>query len=194
TSDRPYRRAMTEEAALAIIRERRGTMYDPRVVDTFERAYRDIEVGEADTPEHREVLRRITSSRSGGPEPTAAPVPAAAPNAPPPPAAAGPIPASNHVLAFVSLSRIASGEGSVADVLALSSNLIGDIMPEATGAWYLPDAGRTDLAVQDPFGPAAQVLRGMSVSVGQRLTGWVAASRQSIVNSDAALDLESVAE
>src|ERR671932_2056947 len=32
TSDRPYRRRMSDEAALQILRERRGTMYDPLVV------------------------------------------------------------------------------------------------------------------------------------------------------------------
>src|SRR4029077_6576636 len=36
TSDRPYRAAMKDAEALAIIRERRGTMYDPAVVDMFE--------------------------------------------------------------------------------------------------------------------------------------------------------------
>ena len=35
TSDRPYRRAMTEQAALKIIVDRRGQMYDPVVVDAF---------------------------------------------------------------------------------------------------------------------------------------------------------------
>ena len=34
----------------------------------------------------------------------------------------------------------------------------------------------------------------MSVAVGERLTGWVAANHQSIVNSDAALDLGPKAE
>ncbi|HEV3059509.1 MAG TPA: HD domain-containing phosphohydrolase [Vicinamibacterales bacterium] len=189
TSDRPYRRAMTEEAALNILRERSGTMYDPRVVDTFVAIHRDIEVGEADTPEHRAVLRKITSSRS------APPAPADAAGAPASPAAAGAaVAASNDVLAFVSLARIASGDGSVADVLALSSSLIADILPTATGAWYLPDAGRTDLTVSEAFGPAAHVLRGTTIGMGQRLTGWVAASRQAIVNSDAALDLEALAE
>ena len=33
---------MTDDEALAIIRARRGTMYDPAVVDTFERVCRDI--------------------------------------------------------------------------------------------------------------------------------------------------------
>jgi putative nucleotidyltransferase with HDIG domain len=35
TSDRPYRRALSPLAAVALIQERRGTMYDPSVVDAF---------------------------------------------------------------------------------------------------------------------------------------------------------------
>ena len=35
TSDRPYRSRMTTEVAVAILLERRGTMYDPAIVDAF---------------------------------------------------------------------------------------------------------------------------------------------------------------
>jgi putative nucleotidyltransferase with HDIG domain len=35
TSDRPYRRALTDVEALDILMQRRGSMYDPLVVDTF---------------------------------------------------------------------------------------------------------------------------------------------------------------
>src|SRR5205823_6743364 len=42
TSDRPYRRRMTDEQALTILCDRRGTMYDPLVVDTFTENYRQI--------------------------------------------------------------------------------------------------------------------------------------------------------
>jgi GAF domain-containing protein len=41
----------------------------------------------------------------------------------------------------------------------------------------------------DAFGPAAATLAGFSLAIGDRLTGWVAASRQPILNSDASLDL-----
>jgi len=37
TSDRPYRRALSHGCALAMIHERRGTMYDPTVTDAFMR-------------------------------------------------------------------------------------------------------------------------------------------------------------
>ena len=43
-SDRPYRPAMSAAAAVEIIRERRGTMYDPRVVDMFLQIYQDIPI------------------------------------------------------------------------------------------------------------------------------------------------------
>jgi putative nucleotidyltransferase with HDIG domain len=35
TSDRPYRRRMPVHEAIHVLRSRRGTMYDPRLVDTF---------------------------------------------------------------------------------------------------------------------------------------------------------------
>ena len=35
TSDRPYRRRMTDEAAITLLTRGRGTQFDPRVVDTF---------------------------------------------------------------------------------------------------------------------------------------------------------------
>jgi putative nucleotidyltransferase with HDIG domain len=35
TSDRPYRRALSTEAALDILRERSGSMYNPHIVETF---------------------------------------------------------------------------------------------------------------------------------------------------------------
>ena len=175
TSDRPYRRRMTDVDAIAILRERQGKMYDPDVVDTFVRVYRDIEVI-SDAPEHREVMQRVTQSRQddGAADEVA---PELAANAP------------GSLLAFVSLSRLASGEADAADVFALGSRLLVDIVPGATGAWYVPDPARDRLVVADVFGPAASALRNITVPVGERLTGWVAANRQCIANSDAALDL-----
>jgi putative nucleotidyltransferase with HDIG domain len=178
TSDRPYRRRMTEEAALGILRERRGRMYDPDVVDTFIAVYQSIVVDLPDMPEHRQALKRISESQSqsrSGLE-VSQPAQAAA--------------ATGNVLAFVSLSRLAKGEVTVADVLALSSNLIRDIVPGATGAWYLADESSDRLTVVDSFGPAAGSLAGATIGIGDRLSGWVAATRQAVFDSDAALDFD----
>ena len=171
---------MTDDAALAILRERSGRMYDPQVVAKFIEIYRDVVVT-SDAPEQRHVLARITRSRQAR---VAAPAPSAAPAAAPASAAA-----SNDVLAFVSIARLAAGEAALSDVLSLASNLVSHIVPSATGGWYVPDARGVVVAV-DAFGPFAEMIRGSVVQVGERLTGWVAANRQAIVNSDAALDLD----
>jgi len=176
TSDRPYRAALTDEAAVEILRSRRATMYDPRVVDTFIAIRREVALADATPRQHHEALERISHSRVVPPEPAAA-------------APAGGSPASDGVLAFVSLARVASGDVALADVLALASSLLRDLVPGATAAWYILDAAHDRLAVVDAVGPAAAALRGMTVGVGDRLTGWVAANRQVIVNSDASLDL-----
>jgi putative nucleotidyltransferase with HDIG domain len=175
-SDRPYRSALSDEAAIDILGSRRGTMYDPRVVDTFIAIRRDVALADLTPRQHHEALQKISQSRVTPPEPAA------------PPSAAG-SPASDEVLAFVSLARVASGEVSVGDVLALASTLLRDLVPGATAAWYILDAAHDRLTVSDAVGPAAAAVRGLSVRVGDRLTGWVAANRQVIVNSDAALDL-----
>jgi GAF domain-containing protein len=142
--------------------------------------YRDIDVV-VDAPEHREVMQRVTQSRQDDTATHELP-PDAAGNAP------------SSLLAFVSLSRVASGDAGMADVFALGSRLLADVVPGASGAWYVPDAARDRLVVADSFGPAATALRGVSMTIGDRLTGWVAANRQSIVNSEAALDLGPSAE
>jgi putative nucleotidyltransferase with HDIG domain len=177
TSDRPYRRALTDKAAIDILMERRGRMYDPRVVDMFIAIYRTIEVG---TTEHAEqVLQVLAQSKK-----EAAPLPALPVQA---------LQVSSHadddVLAFVSLARLASGAGTLADMLSLATKLVKDLSPNVSGAWYVLNDDAAHVSAVDAFGPWASALRGRSIRVGDRLTGWVAASRQLILNSDAALDL-----
>src|SRR4029450_8812251 len=45
TSDRPYRPALSDDEAVKILMQRRGTMYDPMVVDTFVRIRKELIAG-----------------------------------------------------------------------------------------------------------------------------------------------------
>ena len=45
TSDRPYRRALSHGSAIAMIHERRGTMYDPDLVEAFLRIVQRLRSG-----------------------------------------------------------------------------------------------------------------------------------------------------
>jgi putative nucleotidyltransferase with HDIG domain len=174
TSDRPYRRRLADEDAVAILQERRGTMYDPRIVDAFISMYRDVAVEQEETPEQREVLQRISATRREDVPIAVAPTPEAM---------------THDLLSFVSLARIASGDHSLIDALGLASTLVGGMLPGVTGAWYVPDESADGLVVADTFGPHAAMLVGRTVGMGERLTGWVAAKRQPILDADAALDL-----
>ncbi len=181
TSDRPYRKRMTETAALDILRERSGSMYDPHVVTTFIEIYKSIPIAPPDAIAGHQVPQRIHQSRLEDDRPRKD-------------VAAIDDAASTNLLAFVSLARAFTGEASVDDVLALGSALLADVMPGSTGAWFLPDAEHDRLVVAHAFGPAAAALRVTTVPIGERLSGWVAVRRQPIINSDASLDLGTAVE
>jgi len=178
TSDRPYRRRLTDQAAIDILLERRGRMYDPRVVDMFISIYRTIELPDSGQTAEHEALAQISRSRQTRLAP-ASPVQAAVAGSP----------AGDELLAFVSLARLASGVGSLGDLLALSTRLVRDLTPDASGAWYILSEDADRLVALEAFGPAGDALEGLTIRVGERLTGWVAANRQLIVNSDPALDV-----
>ena len=175
TSDRPYRSALSDEAAFDILRARRGNMYEPLVVDTFIRVHRELVAHMASFPPH-DALKQITRSVAG-------PVPV-------PPAivmtAEG---VSDDILAFVSLARVASGAAPLDDVLSLASALMRDLAPKATIGWYVVDDGNAYVTLRHASGPSARQLTGAALRLGEGVSGWVAANRQVMINSEASLDL-----
>ena len=178
TSDRPYRPALSDGDAMKIVLERRGTMYDPQVVDTFVRVYKAIAAEVMEPAPHQEALSKIGRSVS-------------VPHVPPPSVAATDIrtDAPDDLLAIVSLSRVLGGEATFGDAAALATAHFTRILPDTTCAFYVHDPASGHLVARYVTGEHAAALRGMSMPIGERLSGWVAACRQTIANSDAALDL-----
>lgn len=182
TSDRPYRPAMTNEQAIAIIVERRGTMYDPEVVDTFVRVHRSIAPDRVAQPELQEAIRQI--SRSVKPEPTRVQAPAIVEMAELP----------NELLAVMSLSRLVSGSATVGDVGLLTWTHLQRVVPASSCVFFAASSRGDQIAARFASGEGAAFLKTLSMGMGQRLSGWVAANRQVIVNSDARLDFGSETE
>src|SRR5687767_2451563 len=175
TSDRPYRSALSTEAAFDILRARRGTMYEPLVVDTFIRIHRDLAEHMASFPAH-DALRQISHSVASVP-PSPVPVVVA------------PDGVSDDILAFVSVARLASGNASMGDVLSLASGLVRELAPKSTIGWYVIDEASGYLMLRHVSGRAAGQLNGTALRVGEGVSGWVAANRQVMINSEASLDL-----
>jgi putative nucleotidyltransferase with HDIG domain len=176
TSDRPYRRRMTDEQALKIITERRGKMYDPLVVDTFVATYQRVMPAAEEAP--HPVVRAIGDARANEKRERARELPAPA---------GGDV--TDGLLAVTSLSRALMGEAGVADVGALIWMIVRQVLPCQAMALFLPDERTDQIDIRFAAGPNAQALRGISRPSGSGIAGWVAVNRRAAVNADAALDL-----
>jgi len=189
TSDRPYRRRMTEEAATAILRERSGKMYDPLVVDTFLALRRDIMPPQEESTGSPAAAVRSRLAAVGHPQ---APVPA-----PPPTLAAStsmmaPPKHAEDLLAFSSLSRALSSEGSLSDTLALVWTHLRRLVPASMAGFYSVDAiGSVVLRHACGVGPPG--LPGLTITAGHGVSGWVASNRRVMMNAEAVLDLDELA-
>jgi putative nucleotidyltransferase with HDIG domain len=167
TSDRPYRPRMDDEAALRVIAERKGTMYDPRVVDAFF-AFQGVEV-------------------------RAAPAAVKAPDGPQAPHAAegaASISGDSELQAFFRLGRALDRTG-VTEAIAIVRSHLAPHLPEATMVVYASDASVDAIVVVAESGARGSGLQtGEAVPIGDRLSGWVAATGESVMNSDARLDFD----
>jgi len=184
TSDRPYRPRLSDADALRILSERRGTMYDPLVVDTFARVYRDIAPSEQDEASVGEgglsaITRGALSHFDGGIEDTCRLDDISA--------------STEEMLLLYELARSLSGRLDVADAADIISKHLRRLVPATTCVFFLYDTQADDLVAAHAAGENASHFSEIRIEMGQRLSGWVAANRQTIVNSDPMLDLGEVA-
>jgi putative nucleotidyltransferase with HDIG domain len=168
TSDRPYRPRMEDKDALQILQDRRGTMYDPQVVDTF---------------------FALHGSEK-------APVAAAAPESLPrmqamAVAAESPIETGDALLlAFCELGRALAAPTSFAHVGDMIWTHLQAHVPASAFVLFEHDTRSDTLVATFEAGPVAPGVGGTRIAVGERLSGWVAATGEAIMNSDARLDFD----
>ena len=176
TSDRPYRRRMTDAQALAIVRERRGVMYDPAVVDAFMADYTRIMPAYDDTP--HPASRVIGDARAQDrvlPEAEVLPALDAG--------------VADGLLAVTSLSRAISGDAGVADVGALLWSILKQVLPCEAMAILVPDVHSDQVVARYATGDHAARLRTIRCANGAGVVGWVAVTLKPAVNADPAFDL-----
>ena len=177
TSDRPYRPRLSDDDALDILRQRRGTMYDPLIVDAFLSMHASestrSSIGEA--PNH--VLKTINDA---GKTLTLTPQSSTL----------GQITASSdEMLSVYQLAEALAGRTQLEEIGDIISNHLRRVIPSSLCVIYLYDATKDELEARYTAGHAAGLICGLRITLGQRLSGWVAANRQTILNSDAVLDL-----
>jgi GAF domain-containing protein len=165
---------MTDAEALQILTDRRGTMYDPRVVDTF---FGMHEGGMATAPA-MPMMPRV-----------AAPPPARH-SALQTPLRTGDEQGGEDLQTFFDLGRALGPDPSPGALGETIWTHLKGRLPAATFVLYAYDQADDSIVAVFKAGEEQGPLRTTRIPLGDRLSGWVAATGQMVVNSDARLDLE----
>jgi diguanylate cyclase (GGDEF)-like protein/putative nucleotidyltransferase with HDIG domain len=178
TSDRPYRPRLSDREALSILEDRRGEMYDPVIVDTFRKLHGQGGFKIASTMD--EPGFATITGLSNRTEPL---LPRQATRL-------EDIAASGEeMLALFELARGLNKPMNVSDVGDVVIRHLRRIVPAGLSVLYIYDIGSDELVCAYASGDHADLVSGLRIPLGQRLTGWVGANRQTIRNSDPILDL-----
>jgi len=179
TSDRPYRPRLSDEEATRILLERRGTMYDPVIIDTFLQVQERLSA-EAVTPRTTSDLELI-----GLTGPSAHRVPRQAPAERLQDIAAS----TEEMLVLYDLAQNLMGRLELGDAADMIAKHLRRIVPASTCVFFLYDMDKDELVASHASGESASHFADLRIPRGQRLSGWVAANKQTIINSDPVLDL-----
>ncbi len=172
TSDRPYRPRLDDRDALQILTDRRGTMYDPTVVDAF------FKLHASEESETEKLPERPAS---------AAPVD---PHGPTAPALAEVVDDSPAFETAYDLGRALIESDSAAEVGEAIWTYLRRHVPASAFVLFAYDAATDSISAVHTSGEGLVEGARTRITLGERLSGWVAATRQSILNSDARLDFD----
>lgn len=168
TSDRPYRPRLKTEQALSIIMQRRGTMYDPLVVDTFVATLAELETSAEDIGPASPTLQQIAELNASQPfRPEENP------------------PALREDFAVPALSsplRASDVAPMVLGLITPSTTILG-------GALFMVDDRSTALRAVSIAGSVAHSYLGTCTEVGDRVIGWALSTRSIVSNATVELEL-----
>jgi GGDEF domain-containing protein len=152
-------------------------MYDPLIVDTFIKLHGRLlsSVSSPSTP--TTMLSAITqgsavavsATQDAGLEDIAA--------------------STEESLLLYELNRDLAVRPSLSDLIPVLSRHLRRLMPATTIVIYVYNSDTDELVLAAADGEHAAHLGGLRIPRGQRLSGWVAANKQTILNSDPTLDL-----
>jgi putative nucleotidyltransferase with HDIG domain len=162
TSDRPYRPRLSDQEAVRILLQRRGSMYDPLVVDTFIAAKDEL------------VASAMSDEREGSIEEAVTPIidkgqtPALVPN----------------------VLRAVHGDTALRETIATVLTEVRARTDSTLAVFFLRNVEQDEVVCVSAWNATGQVSLDFRVPVGARVSGWVAANGRRIVNADAQLDIQ----
>jgi putative nucleotidyltransferase with HDIG domain len=178
---RPYRRALSHDQAMAILRERSGTMYDPAVVAVFESledqlracSFQDAALGLVP------VMPPTTDPTPAHPEDGVAPLPLELRLS------------ATHTLAQL-LERLSDlpPDAGVETTCGLVSQHLLRLAPASLVVFFRRDDATDEIAAAYASGFGEALMRPVRMPLGHKVSGWVAVNNRSVINADCTLDVD----
>jgi diguanylate cyclase (GGDEF)-like protein len=185
TSDRPYHRAMTHDAALGLLQQEAGKALDPAVVQMFIKnlAHLADEAESLDVLPGRGLSFEVASERgrpSVGVQPESKGTTVFEDIAH----------AHREIYALYEIAQTMGTSLGVSDTMALIASKLSSLVPFTACSLFLYDEEGETLRCRFATGTEAEVIGSMTVRSGQGLTGWVARNRRPLVNARPSADFE----
>jgi putative nucleotidyltransferase with HDIG domain len=184
--DRQYRKGLTRDEAINLIMQGSGTQYDPRVVGMFIThlpefeaeilAHKDVPAptfGIEQMEELSEAARSVAPAAGLAEDEEASHTPAN----------------TRQLRAMYVLTQAVNGARGREEILATFTEKLRDLVPydTCTVTLAVPETG--DNVVMRAAGEYGAALVGRKITLGEGVTGWTIANRQSFCNTDPKLDL-----
>jgi diguanylate cyclase (GGDEF)-like protein/putative nucleotidyltransferase with HDIG domain len=186
TSDRPYHKAMTPEAALALLQQEAGRALDPAVVQMFVKMSKEMEAA-ADTIETATPRRLSLEPTNERGRPAVGFQPEATKSST---VFEDIALAHREIYALYEIAQTMGTSLGVADTMALISSKLSNLVPFSACALFLFDEEADTLRCRFATGVEADAIGTMTVRAGQGLAGWVARNRRPLVNARPSAEFE----
>jgi diguanylate cyclase (GGDEF)-like protein/putative nucleotidyltransferase with HDIG domain len=186
TSDRPYHKAISAEAAEALVREESGKSFDPRVVETFlqilpdlrqQARKADVEARSFSLPFHDATAiatGRESSARDRSRQSVFEDIAVA----------------HREIYALYEIAQTMGTSLGVSDTMALIASRLSNLVPFSGCALFLQSEDNDTLYCRFATGVDAEFVQQLAVKSGQGLVGWVARNRRPLVNARPGADFE----
>jgi diguanylate cyclase (GGDEF)-like protein len=185
TSDRPYHKAMSFDAAATLLQQEAGKALDPRAVETF---VRELPVLRADAELLQPRPPGLASLHAGEGQWALG----ADDEAPRGSVFEDIAVAHREIYALYQIAQAMGTSLGVSDTMALISSKLTTLVPfEACALFVATDATET-LQCRFASGVDAELIQQLLVPSGQGLTGWVARNRRPLVNARPSADFDAM--
>ncbi len=188
TCDRPYQKARSRSIAIRNIRSWAGTRYDPELVERFvsicDRLAAEVQAIEPRLPGH-ETMELASKEETPGADLSI--------QAPGDLVAYHDITSTQREISvFHELSLELGSTLNLRETLSIIAARTAELVPFTTCVIYLCSTGQGNMVAEYASGANAEAFRGRGMSLGEDISGWVAAQREGVINAQAAPDLASI--